>query len=267
MSFRWLSLISNIGVKMLKKLAVVIIIVIVLLCFGLATCMSTPPHILMQEDFSWAMNIFPEGAPIYVGTVKLNNNGNYMFRCIVKGENLQDFEPSQYDIGNVYFIASMGELSTEPHVVKGQYSICTNNPTQDNPLFVQFLKDNHWGEEYKGYEGLWNKNKLPEMFTEEDEGTLDELADKMAELVTGKKIGKTEEYVLGVIRSHSKSGKYYYGEFDLQKMTMKFIRINIGKETLKAYKESGEVTLSGVSLEDFDPQKFVQYVDEIRSNT
>lgn len=50
-------------------------------------------------------------------------------------------------------------------------------------------------------------------------------------------------------------------------MTMKFIRINITKETLQAYKDSGEVTSSGVSSENFAPYRYAEYVDEIISNT
>ena len=48
---------------------------------------------------------------------------------------------------------------------------------------------------------------------------------------------------------------------------MKFIRINITRETLQAYKDSREVILSGVSSEDLDPYRYAEYVDEIMSNT
>lgn len=49
-------------------------------------------------------------------------------------------------------------------------------------------------------------------------------------------------------------------------MTMKFIRINITEEMLKEYKENGTVSLHGISVEDFDPYRYSEYVDEIIRN-
>lgn len=250
---------------MLKKI-VVFIIVITGICVGFVACTPTPPSIIMQRCFQSTVNIFPEDAPVHIETIEVLNN-SFMFRCIIETKELKEFEPSRYDIGNVYFIAYTGNLSSDPFVIRGKYSVCSDNPTEDNPLFTQFLKDYHWGENYTDYEILYGSEKPTVLFEEEDTEVLNELAGKMAEKITEKQIGKTTEYVLGEIRSNSARGKYYYGDFNLKDMTMKFIRINITKETLQAYKDSGEVILSGVSSEDFDPYRYVEYADEIISNT
>lgn len=250
---------------MLKKI-VVFIIVVAVICVGFTACTPTPPSIIMQRCFQSTVNIFPEDAPVHIETIEVLNN-SFMFRCIIETEELKEFESSKYDIGNVYFIAYTEKMSTDPFVIKSKYSVCTDKPTEDNPLFAQFLKDNHWGEEYTDYEILYGSKKSAVLFDEEDTEVLNELAGKMAEKITEKQIGKTDEYVLREIRSNPASGKYYYGDFNLKDMTMKFIRINITKETLQAYKNSGDVTLSGVSLEDFDPYRYAEYADEIISNT
>lgn len=250
---------------MLKKI-VVFIIVITVICFGFVACTPTPPSIIMQRCFQSTVNIFPEDAPVHIETIEVLNN-SFMFRCIIETEELNEFEPSKYGIGNVYFIAYTGNLSSDPYVIKGKYSVCTDNPAEDNPLFAQFLKDNHWGDECTYYEILYGSEKPAVLFEEEDTEVLNELAGKMAEKITKKQIGKTDEYVLGEIRSNPASGKYFYGDFNLKDMTMKFISINITKETLQAYKDSGKVPSSGVSSEDFDPYRYAEYVDEIISNT
>lgn len=250
---------------MLKKI-VVFIIVITVICVGFVACTPTPPSIIMQRCFQSTVNIFPEDTPVHIETIEVLNN-SFMFRCIIETEELKEFESSKYDIGNVYFIAYTEKMSTDPFVIKGKYSVCTDKPTEDNPLFAQFLKDNHWGEEYTDYEILYGSEQPAVLFEEEDTEVLNELAGKMAEKITAKQIGETDEYVLGEIRSNPASGKYYYGDFNLKDMTMKFIRINITKETLQAYKDSGKVPSSGVSSEDFDPYRYAEYVDEIISNT
>ena len=250
---------------MLKKI-VIFMIVITVICVGFAACTPTPPCIIMQRCFQSTVNIFPEDAPVHIETIDVLNN-SFMFRCIIETEELNEFEPSKYDISNVYFIAYTEKMSTDPFVIRGKYSVCTDNPTEDNPLFAQFLKDNHWGKDYTDYEILYGSKKTAVLFEEEDADVLNELAGKMAEHFTEKQIRKTDEYVLGEIRSNPVSGKYYYGDFNLKDMTMKFIRINITRETLQAYKDSGEVILSGVSSEDFDPYRYAEYADEIIINT
>ena len=106
----------------------------------------------------------------------------------------------------------------------------------------------------------------PQLWNDDLKATIYSIAEKMVELAVGKKSGKTESYVLGEIRSNYVSGIYYYGDFDLENMTMKFIRINITEEMLKEYKENGTVSSHGISVEDFDPYRYSEYVDEIIRN-
>ena len=225
---------------MLKKLITLIIFALAS-SIGLVACTPTPPSIILQRSFSSTVDIFPEGTPVQIETVKILDD-RFMFRCFIKTEQIDDFCPSEYDIGNVYFIASEGALSTNPFVIKGKYSVCCDDPSEDNPEFAQFLKDEKDGE------------------------VLNELAEKMVELAVGKKSGKTESYVFGEIQSNYVSGIYYYGDFNLENMTMKFIRINITEEMLKEYKENGTVSSHGISVEDFDPYRYSEYVDEIIRN-
>lgn len=251
---------------MLKKLIVLILFVLGS-SIGLIACTPTPPCIIMQNSFSSAMDIFPDGAPVYVLCMNYDEQNHYMFRCYVKGEDVADFGKSAYDIGNIYFICYSPYMSYDYYVKKDKYSVCTDDPSEKNPEFAQFLKDNHWGEKYTDYEKLYEPAELPTLFEEKDSELLNELAEKMAELAVGKKSGKTESYVLGEIRSNYVSGIYYYGDFDLENMTMKFIRINITEEMLKEYKENGTVSSHGISVEDFDPYRYSEYVNEINRNT
>ena len=220
---------------MLKKLIVLILFVLGS-SIGLIACTPTPPCIIMQNSFSSAMDIFPDGAPVYVLCMNYDEQNHYMFRCYVKGEDVADFGKSAYDIGNIYFICYSPYMSYDYYVKKDKYSVCADDPSRENPEFAQFLKDNHWGEKYTDYEDMYEKS------------------------------GKTESYVLGEIRSNYASGIYYYGDFDLENMTMKFIRINITEEILKEYKENGTVSSQGISVEDFDPYRYSEYVDEIIRN-
>lgn len=249
---------------MLKKLITLIFFALAS-SIGLVACTPTPPSIIMQRSFSSTVDIFPEGTPVQIETVKILDD-RFMFRCFITTEQIDDFSPSEYDIGNVYFIASEGALSTNPFVMKGKYSVCCDDPSENNPEFDRFLKDNHWGERYTDYEDMFDADDLPVLFEEKDGEVLNELAEKMAELAVGKKLGKTESYVFGEIQSNSAHGIYYYGDFDLENMTMKFIRINITKEMLKEYKENGTVSSHGISVEDFDPYRYSEYVDEIIRN-
>lgn len=249
---------------MLKKLITLIIFALAS-SIGLVACTPTPPSIIMQRSFSSTVDIFPEGTPVQIETVKILDD-RFMFRCFIKTEQIDDFCPSEYDIGNVYFIASEGALSTNPFVIKGKYSVCCDDPSEDNPEFAQFLKDNHWGERYSDYEDMFDAEDLSALFEEKDGEVLNELAEKMVELAVGKKSGKTESYVFGEIQSNYVSGIYYYGDFNLENMTMKFIRINITEEMLKEYKENGTVSSQGISVEDFDPYRYSEYVDEIIRN-
>lgn len=102
--------------KLLKKI-VVFIIVVAVICVGFTACTPTPPSIIMQRSFQSTVNIFPEDAPVHIETIDVLNN-SFMFRCIIETEELNEFEPSKYDIGNVYFIAFTEKMSTDPFVIK-----------------------------------------------------------------------------------------------------------------------------------------------------
>lgn len=145
---------------MLKKIVVFLIVV------GFVACTPTPPSIIMQRNFEYAMNIFPEDAPVYVLGIEHDDLNHYMFRCFVKGEDIEIYESSQYDIGNMYFICYSPYMSYDYYVVKDKYFLCTDKPTEDNPLFAQFLIDNHWGENYTDYEILYGAEKPAVLFEE-----------------------------------------------------------------------------------------------------
>lgn len=237
------------------------------ICLSLIACTPTPPYAKVQYWFETEIKVFPESAGVYVSQIASDDYGHNMFRCFVKSENSDKFEPSQYDIGNVYFIMYTPDGSYDTCVNKERYAICTDDPSEDNPEFARFLKDNHWGEEYTDYENLYESEESPVLFKEEDREILSELADKMAELAVGKQSGKTDSYVLGEIRGNYASGIYYYGDLDLENMTMKFIRINITEEMLKEYNENGTVSSQGTSVEEFDPYRYSEYANEIIANT
>ena len=249
----------------LKKI-LILFIIIVISCLSLMACTPTHPYAKVQYWFETEVNVFPENSGIFISQVASDDYDHNMFRCFVKSENLDKFEPSQYDIGNIYFIMYNPNGSYDTYVNKSNYVFCTDDPSEKNPEFAQFLKDNHWGEKFTDYEKLYESAELPTLFEEKDSELLNELAEKMAELAVGKKSGKTESYVLGKIRSNYVSGIYYYGDFDLENMTMKFIRINITEEMLKEYKENGTVSSQGISVEDFDPYRYSEYADEIIRN-
>lgn len=250
----------------MKKFLIISVFTVVV-CLSLIACTPTPPYAKVQYWFNTEVNIFPENAGVYISQIASDDYGHNMFRCFVKSENSDKFEPSKYDIGNVYFIMYNPEGSYDTYVNKEKYAICTDDPSEDNPEFAQFLKDNHWGEKYTDYENLYETEDLPVFFKEEDSAKMNELADKMAELAVGKQTGKTERYAFGQIRGNYAGGIYYYGDFDFENMKMKFIRINITEEMLKEYKASGKVSQQGTSVEDFDPYRYSEYVNEIIANT
>lgn len=250
----------------MKKFLIAFMVVAVA-CLSLAACTPTPPYAKVQYWFKTEVNLFPENSGVFISQVESDDYDHKMFRCFVGSENLYKFERSRYDIGNVYFIMYTPNGSYDTYVNKSRFSVCTDDLSEENPVFAEFLKDNHWGEKYTDYEKLYEKTELAVLFDEEDVAVLDELAGKAAELAVGKEIGKTESYVLGEIRSNPDSGIYYYGDFDLTDMTMKFIRINITREMLQEYKESGEVPPGAASAEDFDPHRYSEYVNEVIQNT
>lgn len=250
----------------MKKILAVSFFMVVI-CLNLTACTPTHPYAKVQYWFKTEVNVFPENSGIYISQVASDDYDHNMFRCVVESEKLDEFEPSRYDVGNIYFIMYNPSGSYDTYVNKNKYAFCTDDPSEDNPEFAQFLKDNHWGEKYTDYEKLYESAELPTLFEEKDSKVLNELAEKMAELAAGKKFGKTEGYVLGEIRGNYESGIYYYGDLDPENMTMKFIRINITEEMLKEYKENGTVSQQGTSVEDFDPYRYSEYVNEIIANT
>lgn len=244
--------------KILKKLgfafivAVLVVVIIIVICYFLGR-MSTPPWAKAQDYY--LEDVSPFCGQTTVVTVENDGKGHVLYR-IVLSDNHQKYAnktPSENAIENIYLIC-MFEQDSYSYIIESEnFAICTDDPTEDNPEFTQFLSDNRWGEEHVD---KLNPVRIDRPKYKNDDENRNAAAQLKAETASGKEAGDNEGYRFSLI-NYDSNGKYLYVYFDKLEKEAVFYKITVSEEEAIAYAESGEADISqGVEITEFDPCRY-----------
>lgn len=243
--------------KILKKLgwaflvAVLVVVIFIVIAYFLGR-MSTPPWAKAQDGYLGDVSLFCGQTTVV--RVENDGKGRVLYRIVLR-DNYQKYAnntPSEIAIENIYLICMFQQDSYGYIIESENFAICTDDATEDNPEFAQFLKDNRWGEEHVDKP---NPVRIDRPKNDNDEN-FSAAAQLKAETAAGKNTGDNEEYCFSLI-NYDCNGKYLYVYFDKIAKEAVFYKITVSEEEATAYAESGEVDISqGVEITEFDPYKY-----------
>ena len=244
--------------KILKKLgwaflvAVLVVVIFIVIAYFLGR-MSTPPWAKAQDGYLGDVSLFCGQTTVV--RVENDGKGRVLYRIVLR-DNYQKYAnntPSEIAIENIYLICMFQQDSYGYIIESENFAICTDDATEDNPEFAQFLKDNRWGEEHVD---KLNPVRIDRPKYENDDENFSAAAQLKAETAAGNKTGDNEENCFSLI-NYDCNGKYLYVYFDKIAKEAVFYKITVSEEEATAYAESGEVDISqGVEITEFDPYKY-----------
>lgn len=250
--------------KVLKKLGILVLVAVlvfaILLTLGIIFGrMSTPPRVKAQESFS--SDACPFASQVYIEKIENDGKDRILYRLVFP-ENYQKYQnraPGENAVENIYLICAFDRDYYEYFIESENFAVCTDDPTEENPEFARFLKDNRWGED-RVYTS--NPVDISRPNHAEDENRT-AAAQAKAESAAGNKTGEYDEYVFSLI-SCDCNGKYVYVYFDKSSLDFLYYKISVSEEEAAEYIENGQTDISeGVEIIKFDPYKYKEILEDL----
>lgn len=251
--------------KVAKKAVTVVVVIIVVAIAGLGVLialgrMSTPPWAKAQEGFFSDVCVF-SAEDVTVSKVDSDGNSRDMYKLDFTRKYTEANDVSSYGTGiaDIYFICVIEQNSYSYYLESGNYAICTDDPTEGNPEFAAFLKENRWGEPLEDKE----RQRCPFLPDNGDkEGDKAKAALKKAETYLKDK-GKEKNGELKVSICDDK-GRYVVCELDGKTGNARFFEITVSEYDYRDYLAGREPDVtSGIEETPFDPYEYERLLEEL----
>lgn len=251
--------------KTAKKAIIAAVSITVVVIAGLGVLialgrMSTPPWAKAQEGFFSDVCVF-SAEDVTVSKVDFDGNSRDMYKLDFTSKYTETNDVSSYGTGiaDIYFICVIEQDSYSYYLESGNYAICTDDPTENNPEFVAFLKDNRWGEPLEEKE----RQRCPLLPDDgEKDGDKAKAALKKAETyLEVKGIEKKGELKVSICDD---KGRYVVCELDGKTGGARFFKVTVGENDYGDYLAGRDPDVSaGIEETPFDPHKYECLLEEL----